>query len=60
MEFTTPTLKVQFTNEFGNKSEVTKDLMDSTIDSVIEAFREALMGFGFSSELVDDYFGKEM
>jgi hypothetical protein len=54
-EFVTPTLKVMFTNEFGDKTEVTKDLSDSTIGSVVEAFRESLMGFGFSPNNVDDY-----
>lgn len=53
--FVTPTLKIEFIDEFGNKSEMTKDLLDSTIDSLIEAFKESLMGFGFSPELVKDY-----
>lgn len=53
--FVIPTLKVEFINDFGSKAEIIKDLPDSTIDSLIEAFKEALMGFGFSPELVKDY-----
>ena len=54
--FVTPTLKVEYVNEFGSKSEVIRDLYDSTIESVIDAFKESLMGFGFSPELVKEYF----
>lgn len=56
----TPTLHVTFINEFGDKQEVIKDLWDSTIGSVVSAFSEALMGFGFSPENVKEYFDNEV
>jgi len=58
-QFVKPSLKIEFTNEFGNKSEIIKELYDSTIDSVVEAFRESLLGLGFHPENVKDYFDDE-
>ena len=54
-----PTLHVIFTNEFGDKTEIIKELSDSTCDSVVSAFRESLLGIGFHPDNVNEYFGEE-
>lgn len=54
-EYIAPTLKVVFTNEFGDKTEIIKDLNDPTIGSVVAAFRECLLGIGFHPNNVDEY-----
>lgn len=54
-----PTLHVIFTNEFGDKTEIIKELMDSTCGEVVEAFRQALLGIGFHPDNVNDFIQAE-
>lgn len=49
------TLRIIFTNEFGNRTEVIKELMNSSCGEVVEAFRQSMLGFGFHPDSVNDY-----
>ena len=55
-----PTLRVVYTNSFGDTSDVKIDLKDDTIESVFWAIRQAIMGCGFSEKSVDGWFPPEV
>jgi hypothetical protein len=52
----TPTLRLILTNEFGDQTDITKTLPDSSMDQIYVAIREALAGCGFSAETIDLFF----
>lgn len=51
-----PTLRIILTNEFGDTTDITKDLNGSGIESVFEALRSALAGCGYAQETIDEWF----
>lgn len=54
-----PSLRLVFTTEFGDKTDITKDLISSGIDDLFYAIRDALAGCGFSQELINSWFPEE-
>jgi len=54
-----PSLYFAFTNEFGNRTVVEKDLRSGGIEDLFWAIREALAGCGFSKETIDQWFPEE-
>jgi hypothetical protein len=51
-----PTLRLVLTNEFGDATDITKDLVDSTISSVFWAIRDTLAGCGYNPINIDEWF----
>jgi hypothetical protein len=58
-EITKPSLRFIFTNEFGDQTDISKDLRGSGIEDVFDAIREALAGCGFGKETIDQWFPEE-
>ena len=54
-----PTLQFIFTNEFGDKTEIKKELSDSSLESLFWAIRESLAGCGFGKESIEEWFSEE-
>lgn len=54
-----PSLKIVFTNEFGDKTTVKKSLESGHIGELVRAFREALAGIGFHHESINEYIEEE-
>lgn len=54
-----PTLQFILTTEYGEKTEVNKDLYDSSIESLFWAIRDALAGCGFGKETIEQWFPEE-
>lgn len=54
-----PTLHVIFINEFGDKTEVIKEMIDSTCGELVNAFRDSLLGMGFHPDNVNEYIEPE-
>lgn len=55
----TSNLAIEYINSTGHREYVEKDLSDDGIDTLILAFKDALMGFGFSPELVKECIPQE-
>ena len=53
------TLRIVFTTEFGDQTDITKTLQDGTIGEIFEAVRECLAGCGFQKENIDEWFPEE-
>ena len=53
------TLRIVFTTEFGDQTDITKTLQDGTIGEIFEAVRECLAGCGFQPENIDEWFPEE-
>jgi len=53
------TLRIVFTNPFGDSTDITKTVGEGTIGNIFEAVREAIMGCGFAKESVDEWFPEE-
>lgn len=49
-----PVLHVIFINEFGDKTEIIKDLPRPTCAELVASFREALLGIGFHPDSVEE------
>ena len=49
-----PVLHVIFINEFGDKTEIIKDLDHGTCSEVVASFRDALLGIGFHPNNVQE------
>ena len=54
METQKAVLHVIFINEFGDKTEIIKDLDQGTCSEVVASFREALLGIGFHPDNVQE------
>jgi hypothetical protein len=52
------TLKFVYTNCYGDKTEVTTDLYDETIESVYSAVLSSLRGCGFAESTIQEWFGE--
>lgn len=53
-----PSLRFIFTNEFGDTTDITKDLHTSAIDDLFWAIRESLAGCGFAKETIEEWFSE--
>ena len=49
-----PVLHVIFIDEFGDKTEIIKDLNRGTCSEMVASFREALLGMGFHPDNVQE------
>ena len=49
-----PILHIIYINEFGDKTEIIKDLIEPTCSEVVASFREALLGMGFHPNNVQE------
>lgn len=58
-EYNTPSLKMEYINSFGDKIYIARDLSDDTLDSLISAIRQCVLGFGFSPSFVNEALGVE-
>lgn len=56
---TTPTLRIKFSDGVGNVTDISYVLPGPTIMEVVEHMRYALLGMGFSEELVREEFRDE-
>lgn len=54
-----PTLKLVFTNEFGDRTEIEKTMISGDIGDVFRSIRDMLMGCGFQKANVDEWFPEE-
>lgn len=53
-EIQKPVLHIIYINEFGDKTEIIKDLPEPTCVELVASFREALMGIGFHPDNVQE------
>lgn len=53
-EIQKPVLHIIYINEFGDKTEIIKDLPRPTCAELVASFREALMGIGFHPDNVQE------
>ena len=49
-----PFLRVEFVNEFGDRHEVSYDLFDSSVDSIISSQLNSLLAFGFMEQSINE------
>lgn len=49
-----PYLRIEFVNEFGDRHEVSYDLFDSSLDTIISSQLNSLLAFGFMEQAVND------
>lgn len=47
-------LSVSMTDEFGTRKRFATDLISSALDDVLQAFIDALLGFGYQAASVED------
>jgi hypothetical protein len=52
------TLEFIYTNEFGDRTEIKIDLMDTTMHGLYWGVRQALAGCGFAEKTIDEWFGE--
>lgn len=53
-EIQKPVLHIIYINEFGDKTEIIKDLPRPTCVELVASFREALLGIGFHPDSVEE------
>ena len=54
-----PQLRFILTTEFGDVTDITKDLGGSSIEDLFWAVRDAIAGCGFAKENIDQWFPTE-
>jgi hypothetical protein len=59
LKITKPTLRLILTTEFGDVTDVTQDLLDSSMEHLFWAVRHALAGCGYSEESIQQWFPEE-
>ena len=55
----TPSLRFVLTNEFGDQTDITKDLSSANMEDLFWAIRDALAGCGFARETIEQWFPDE-
>ena len=60
METQKPVLHIIYIDEFGDKTEIIKDLDGVTCAKLVSSFREALLGIGFHPDTVEELISKEV
>ena len=58
-EISKPSIRIVFTTEFGDVTDITKSLSEGTIGEIFEAVRECLAGCGFQPGNIDEWFPEE-
>ena len=54
-EYKKPILIMEFTNSFGDHVKVELDVEDETFDSLMDAVKQCVAGFGYSEKLINEY-----
>jgi hypothetical protein len=54
-----PTLRFILTTEFGDVTDITKDLNGTGIECLFWAIRDALAGCGYAKETIEEWFPVE-
>ena len=60
METQKPVLHIIYIDEFGDKTEIIKDLTKPTCAELVVAFRESLLGIGFHPDTVEELISNEV
>lgn len=54
-----PSLRLVLTSEFGDVTDITKDLSGAGMEDIFWAIRDALAGCGFNHDTIDQWFPEE-
>jgi hypothetical protein len=58
-EMTKPYIRIILCNEFGDVTDIKKDLVIDSMEEIYSAIQSALVGCGFSEATVKDWFPDE-